>query len=381
VKHRILRAAAAVAAVGLVAACAAPGSTPAASNGKAPPAATASAPATTPAPVASEARHIVVRPGQSVSRIAAQYGVSRGLVIAANHLTPPYKVKIGQRLLIPGAAAASAAAPPAAVASDARHIVVRPGQSVSRLAAEHGVARAAIIDANHLTPPYKVKIGQRLLIPNAAATPDATPLEPVTSEARHIVVQPGQSVSRLAVQYHVPRHAIIAANQLTPPYKVKIGQRLLIPGAAAAPPAAVAAGAPPPETIPADAPAPAKSAALRPVATSPVTAPPPAGAAAQASATSADNKSPVVAEPLHAPVAQAPIPVPTTTTGKPSEPSGPAAAPPEPAATASAQPPTAEAVPAAAAPGVSCPPGTIGVTERDVIKMPVFVCHRLHAQE
>lgn len=319
-RHRILRAAAAVAVVGLVAACAAPVSTPVASNRKAPAAAKPSAPVATPAPVASEAQH-----------------------------------------------------------NEAEHIVVRPGQSVSRLAAEHGVSRAAIIDANHLTPPYKVKIGQRLLIPGAAVTPaeapPTAPLAPVASEARHIVVQPGQSVSRLAVQYHVPKRAIIAANQLTPPYKVKIGQRLLIPGAAETPPPAVAAGSSLPEIIPADALPPAKSTASPPAAIAPVTAQPPAGVA------SADNNSPVAAEPLHAPVAPTPTPTPAPTpTGKPSAPSGPAAAPPEPAATTASAPPPA-VVPAAAPPGVSCPPGTVGVTERDVIKMPVFVCHRLNPQE
>src|ERR1700756_344553 len=46
-------------------------------------------------------KHIVVRAGQSVSRIAAEYGVPRRAIIAANHLEPPYKLKIGQQLVIP----------------------------------------------------------------------------------------------------------------------------------------------------------------------------------------------------------------------------------------------------------------------------------------
>jgi murein DD-endopeptidase MepM/ murein hydrolase activator NlpD len=53
--------------------------------------------------------------------------------------------------------------------------------------------------------------------------------------ARHIVVRPGQSVGGLARDYHVTKHAIIAANHLQPPYKVEIGQHLAIPGAGAAP--------------------------------------------------------------------------------------------------------------------------------------------------
>ena len=51
---------------------------------------------------------------------------------------------------------------------------------------------------------------------------------------RQITVERGQSLGKLAVQYHVSKQAIIAANHLEPPdYKVKIGSRLTIPGAGA----------------------------------------------------------------------------------------------------------------------------------------------------
>jgi len=45
----------------------------------------------------------------------------------------------------------------------------------------------------------------------------------------------GQSIGSLAGEYHVSKQAIIAANHLEAPYKIKIGTRVTIPGAAAAP--------------------------------------------------------------------------------------------------------------------------------------------------
>ncbi len=48
-----------------------------------------------------EQHHIVVRSGQSLKRIAAEYHVSQKAIIAANHLAPPYKLEAGQRLVIP----------------------------------------------------------------------------------------------------------------------------------------------------------------------------------------------------------------------------------------------------------------------------------------
>src|SRR5207302_1123477 len=74
-------------------------------------------------------------------------------------------------------------------------------------------------------------------------------------ETRQITVQRGQSVGSLAGEYHVSKQAIIAANHIEAPYKIKIGTRLVIPGAAA--PALQQAMVPPsasatPDMIPLD---------------------------------------------------------------------------------------------------------------------------------
>jgi murein DD-endopeptidase MepM/ murein hydrolase activator NlpD len=117
----------------------------------------------------------------------------------------------------------------------------------------------------------------------AGTVEGAAPLAGVPPQGRRIVVRQGQSLSRLAHEHHVSERAIIAANRLSAPYKIEAGQRLLIPGAAtptvatasvapvaavplpAAPPPVAQAGRPPPEIIALDGPPPAKSAAARPV--------------------------------------------------------------------------------------------------------------------
>jgi murein DD-endopeptidase MepM/ murein hydrolase activator NlpD len=78
-------------------------------------------------------------------------------------------------------------------------------------------------------------------------------MPPRHHEARHIVVRPGQSLGGLARAYHVSSHAIVAANHLRPPYKIEIGQHLVIPGggvepavAQALPPLTVSSSAEPP---------------------------------------------------------------------------------------------------------------------------------------
>jgi murein DD-endopeptidase MepM/ murein hydrolase activator NlpD len=54
----------------------------------------------------------------------------------------------------------------------------------------------------------------------------------VPDETRFIVVQRGQSLGRIAEIHQVPKQAIIAANHLAPPYRLKAGMRLAIPVAA-----------------------------------------------------------------------------------------------------------------------------------------------------
>jgi LysM repeat protein len=95
------------------------------------------------------------------------------------------------------------------------------------------------------------------VVPDVAAPSPDTPKQASVAEreARKIVVQPGQSLSRIAAQYGMPQRAIITANDLTPPYKIKIGQQLLIPSADGPPPAPAVVGSPPPEVSSVDRPA------------------------------------------------------------------------------------------------------------------------------
>ena len=72
--------------------------------------------------------------------------------------------------------------------------------------------------------------------PPAAVTPPVATAVPPKQPLDHplrITVKPGQSLGRIAEQYHVPKRSIIAANQLQPPYELKAGSHLVIPGAAA----------------------------------------------------------------------------------------------------------------------------------------------------
>jgi len=82
--------------------------------------------------------------------------------------------------------AATAPAPLPKSRRETRHIAVRPGQSIGDIARAYRVPERAIIEANHLKPPYKLAAGMRLTIPGALVSPArqtavaSAPLPPVT---------------------------------------------------------------------------------------------------------------------------------------------------------------------------------------------------------
>jgi len=153
------------------------------------------------------------------------------------------------------------------------------------------------------------------------------PSAPMPRADRQVTVERGQSLGKLAVQYHVAKQAIIAANHLEPPdYKVKIGSRLTIPGAAAPVQQAMmpgpASSGPSPDVIPLDDPPMPRASAAPP----PPAMPPPAAAAL----------------PPPRPVGPPPIPPAPVAALPPPRPVGP---PPQPAPIAALPPPRPVGVP------------------------------------
>jgi murein DD-endopeptidase MepM/ murein hydrolase activator NlpD len=117
---------------------------------------------------------VTVRPGDNVYLIAQRYGVSPRAVIDTNGLRPPYLLRPGDRLRLPQALV---------------H-VVRAGDTVSEIAEHYGVSMRSLVVLNGLGPPYLIRVGDRLRLPPvsdapvsvAARTPRPVP-QPPTRQA------------------------------------------------------------------------------------------------------------------------------------------------------------------------------------------------------
>ena len=109
-----------------------------------------------------------------------------GLVACADEPITPAPVFLNGG---PGMAVArSAAAKP--TTPDRRFIIVGPGQSLGAIAETSHVSKQAIIAANHLSPPYKLKVGQTLRLPVsvAASVPSRQKVAAVPKRSQHATV-------------------------------------------------------------------------------------------------------------------------------------------------------------------------------------------------
>ncbi|MDA1239328.1 MAG: LysM domain-containing protein [Chloroflexi bacterium] len=113
-----------------------------------------------------------VQPGDTLGRIAALHNTTVGRLVEANGIANPNLISVGQSIIVPGTggavasgAVAAPAAAPAAAPSSSRSYRVQRGDTLSQIAARHGVTTAAVVRANRIANPNALLVGQVLVIP------------------------------------------------------------------------------------------------------------------------------------------------------------------------------------------------------------------------
>ncbi|MEK5039374.1 LysM peptidoglycan-binding domain-containing protein [Sporosarcina sp. FSL K6-3457] len=145
-----------------------------------------------------------VRQGDTLNHIAGRWELPVKTLIAANNLTPPYALSIGQQLSIP---------------PGVDLYRVQSGDSVYRISQHYGVPVAVIAEVNQLMPPYILHVGQLLKIPPGVP---------------YYIVQSGDTLNDIARRYNVTRagrsdpELIRKVNEL-PSSTIQVGMKLSIP--------------------------------------------------------------------------------------------------------------------------------------------------------
>lgn len=126
---------------------------------------------------------VVVVRGDTLHGLASRYRLSSRSIIEANGLTAPYRLRVGQRLILPRV----------------REHVVSRGETLYGISRGQGVDMAVLARENGLAAPFTIKVGQVLRLPGGGSARDTdTPPDPQPSPPSSVSSSPPPSVSPVA---------------------------------------------------------------------------------------------------------------------------------------------------------------------------------------
>ncbi len=159
----------------------------------------------TPAPTETatpEVTTYIVQSGDTLSLIAAQFGVPVEAIMAANNL-PNHMIQVGQELVIPVEAPSPAASPPVSetpVAGSSPQpepmtYVVQSGDSLSEIASRFDVTLDDLMEANDIVDPDSIREGQTLQIPGGISSTETPGIGgPPTPTVSSRLIYPGPTL-------------------------------------------------------------------------------------------------------------------------------------------------------------------------------------------
>jgi LysM repeat protein len=107
--------------------------------------------------------------------------------------------------------------------------VIQPGDTLSEIAVRHGLTVAELAEANNIENPNLIIAGHVLQIPEPAKTETTT--EPVDVEGRHYIVREGDTLGEIALRHRKTVVELVVANDIENPNRIAPGQVIVIPEA------------------------------------------------------------------------------------------------------------------------------------------------------
>lgn len=112
--------------------------------------------------------------------------------------------------------------------------IVEPGDTLGAIASRLGTSVSALATTNGIADPNLITVGQRLIVPSGASTPtppvtSTAPTSPAATSGGAYTVEPGDSLLGIALRHGTTVDRLIAANGISNPNLIRIGQKLTLP--------------------------------------------------------------------------------------------------------------------------------------------------------
>ena len=186
-----------------------------------------------------------VKAGDTISEIAARFGVSTASVLGVNGLGWKSLIFPGQVIRLTGTTMTTST-----VGTRPTRYTIKRGDTISGIAERYGLTTQALLTLNKLSRTSIIYPGQVILLSGSsiAITPvsNVTPIEagdppstPPTSSPAPVInnrytIKTGDTVTSIAARFGVSVDAILAANGLTRTSIIYAGRTLTIPGVVSA---------------------------------------------------------------------------------------------------------------------------------------------------
>lgn len=132
------------------------------------------------------------------------------------------------------AAPAARTAEPEAPAASSAGYTVKSGDSLARIASQHGTTAEVLAKLNDIRNPALIRPGQKLRLPAAPSAPSAEAAAPTPTAASH-VVRAGDTFYSISRQYGIGIADLERANPKVDPTALRVGQRISLESVRPAP--------------------------------------------------------------------------------------------------------------------------------------------------
>ena len=148
----------------------------------------------------------VVQPGDTLSEIALRFGTTVSKLAQLNGITDPNKIYPGQVLRLTGNTSPGQTT-----------YTVQSGDTLSQIAARFGTTYQTLAQLNRISDPNKIYPGQQLKLPSASQP-----------GSQYYTIRPGDTLSGIAARYGTTVSRLQSLNNISDPDKIYAGTKIRI---------------------------------------------------------------------------------------------------------------------------------------------------------